>query len=518
MPIISRELASGKRVYRCQTWPAFFRDYCVMPETERVHYEMSRTGDPCKFYVDIEDETLARGDTAAFDAAYARVGAFVDWATRKMAACWPELREDAQRLHAPLVDVVWIDASAPDKPKFSVHLVFNLVGNAMFADRAQLHRFTNWLSQEAAREGFPAATHLPSADAVLAAADGDPATAANVPPSALFLADMNVYNEGGREFRLLFSHKFKAPDRVLRSYDPLRGTVRTDALSRADEALFFRALVAYQPADASVHRLLRCAFAGAPLRFRLAASGSLSHRTAASGDASRSHEAADSLCVSGIVLRRKRAREETRPQTLDDFFTDSNSGGGVANTTAAPPQSATTRFARLERLLPRVAEDIERQMDEGDLGLRAHTYFPETGCAVFSSSSHFCEVLNDEHRNNHVYYIAWLDSCVFYQRCPDEDCFLRYVRAKPWGEGGPPPHLRTARGTTRMLDAALWAEARAIACGDTAPAPPGPPPAKRARTVGAQPLVLDATHNAMALDAVLGALEEEGLNALFGDF
>lgn len=509
-PIISFQLESGRRVYRCQPWPSFFRNYRAAPESKRVFYELSRSHLPCKLHFDIDEaEALPRGDRAAFDACYARVQAFVAWVSRKLAACWPALVDEAHAQRTPFVDVCWLDSSDVDKPKFSLHLVFNLVGHAMFADRAHLLRFTNWLAHEVVREDYPPCTHLPTADVLVdayrrARAAGAPgaAIAALGDLKQVYLVDMSVYSEGDREFRLLFSHKTLEPKRVLRPYDPLRGTVRAAPLAADDEALFYASLVSYQPAAARVDALLQChAQLGRPVFLRVSggAGGGLAASlgagnpawTAGGGDDSSSAfesavEQVQLVSSSGIRLRRKRARPESpapgaagAPLDLDTFFGDSaadDSAPGEAR--AAAPLAPAERLRRFELFVPRLIDDVVRQLPAADVVLRLLYYFPDEGCVTFASNSRYCEVRGGEHRSNSVYYVCWLRSGVFYQRCPDDECFARYVRVRDWGAAGPPPHLKHARGAARMLDPALWPEAAVLATGVEAE---GARAAKRAR-------------------------------------
>jgi hypothetical protein len=78
-----------------------------------------------------------------------------------------------------------------------------------------------------------------------------------------------------------------------------------------------------------------------------------------------------------------------------------------------------------------VAADILRQNPQ----LMGETvewtrYVPRDGSYAVSyrTSSKYCEIKGDEHNNNHVFYVVWLKSKCYYQRCWNDEC--RQTRAE----------------------------------------------------------------------------------------
>ena len=494
----------GAVVFYCQPWPSFFADYVKMSEKKRMHHEVVREGRPCKVFVDIEDETI-EGTEEAFAAARRRVAAFIDWVEEKIDAYWPELRRDAQTLGEPFDDVVWMDSSDVATPKFSVHLTFNLVGNTMFATNEHLMRFMHWLANASYDEGHPAATHMPSADALVASlaaatAAGDEKALCALSAqslSSLFMADMNVYIKGEHNLRLAFSHKMSAAHRVLRPYSLEMDRVDTEPLATTHEHVFYRSLIGYQPRAATVHRLLVCEYIRT---FALRVGGSLKD-----GYWSRLHSnggeddyVEDNIRIDGIVLSRKRLRSSLTSSTslnppslttstgrslggsdIEDYFPTSRSASALASVrqhvvvtdtetrivrTTRRILSAEERIECFKSLLPRLMEDILTQI-EGSVNLKLIKYIPEDGCVILGSLGHYCEIKGDTHRHNHVYYVCFLGSAVFYQRCPHSECLQRYLTSRTWGPTGPPSHLRHARGTSYMFDPSLWADSRRLVDG-----------------------------------------------------
>lgn len=72
-------------------------------------------------------------------------------------------------------------------------------------------------------------------------------------------------------------------------------------------------------------------------------------------------------------------------------------------------------------LIQDIINDIERQIP----GATCLHHIDSGGgptCLTFSSRSKYCTIRGGFHTHNHVYYVCWLDTCTFYQRCFNQTC------------------------------------------------------------------------------------------------
>lgn len=383
LPIISwQKNVEGTRKYTVTSWPAFWETYRRCPPPARRYYELVRTDCPCKLFFDIEDE-FAAGDTGALAALEARVAQLAQWVSAR-------LEEDLGGADVEVQDVAWLDASAVDRGKFSVHLVWNLANArapeyeaVLFKTPDDVQTLVEWLHTRALADhvacwwkGSVDAAEKPVEQRVRA--DG--------------LVDFAVHTHGDREMRLMYSTKaVRSPaqaqqQRFLypRALDLETGHVAA-AVPRLDRDTFFDSLVTYVPETVRLGAVLAVDFAKS---VRVSAQGRLlglpgetdtlrrTGRGGGGGGAGRSlaHLSPETVQLLGVV---KLGME------------------------AVCPDAATLRF--------------ERYYDRDD-----------RWCAVFRSTNRYCELQGREHRSNGVYYVCWLATGRFYQRCLDPDCADEY--------------------------------------------------------------------------------------------
>lgn len=454
--------AGGARRFYAQPWPAFWRRYHqkIKPE-QRTYNELIRHGQPCKLYVDVDAKQVVGPDE--LKDYHQRVQAFVGWVGEQLAQCWPELLQDAQRLSTPMLDVLWLDASRVESGRFSVHLIFNLVGNAMLATNGDLTRLVGWLIDRAVEQDHPTCTRLPNGKPVM---------------------DGSVYNAGkGHEMRILLSHKKGEPERPLLPFDGIR-LVPRDAAS-VDAALFYRSLVGYQPAGAVVRRLLHCDYVaqhGASAGLQQAGGG-IDSESSLHGIAIR--QSTNSLSGPPSVAplsdshhgssggggggggggeegEQEQQREERRggqKRDRDALSLSTPTATGASAAVVVTQEHKEAVALRLRELLPRIEACISNSM-LGFPQLRFLYWLPETGCLTFASSNRMCEIKGDMHVSNHVFYVFWIETGVFYQRCFNAECYKRYdSRMRELGVAPPEDgHQRRslARGHSHVVDPELW--------------------------------------------------------------
>ena len=536
-PVQSKQIKkSGAREFYAEPWPSFWRRYEKMSNTQRTYNESIRQGQPCKLYFDV-DAKQVEGGPEGIRACHQRVQAFVGWVAQKLAACWPALLVESKKKGLPMLDVIWLDASSVAKKRFSVHLVFNFAGHSMFADNASLARFIDWLVDRA-HEDESQATVLPKQWAT----DADQQWGA--------IIDRSVYHASkAHEMRILGSHKMGEPDRPLIPFDG----VLLCPLSLADsdkESYFYRSLVGYQPAAATVALLLHCQYVSSRVDALGRSDGTGSSENSLHGIAIR--HSSNSLsgpsrlapAVSHHLANGHNGHTHDDDDAEDRMDIDDNTGGGNPTENAigaksrdirpedrndetkkaiVPPAHKRMREAtgvedypthnkhlewpmgdpltitaeheeavalKLKDLLPRLEANISSRV-LGYPVLRFLHWSPELGCLTFASTNKMCEIKCDMHTSNHVFYVLWLETGVFYQRCFSPGCYHRYyARLKELGfkmdrsAAGLPSNeygRRTARGLAHVLDPGLWIEAHACVLYPRYDMDVGPIAAKRAR-------------------------------------
>lgn len=113
-----------------------------------------------------------------------------------------------------------------------------------------------------------------------------------------------------------------------------------------------------------------------------------------------------------------------------------------------------------ESLVARLMEDIERQIPNAE-GLQLVATGGGPQCLTFSSRGHYCVIQGGDHTSNHVYYVCWLDTCLFYQRCFNARCISSVEQQYPAAGGnaaGTADVRRTARGPIYNLNPLLFGE------------------------------------------------------------
>lgn len=392
LPIISwQKNTAGTREYTVTSWPAFWTRYERIPPPRRRFFELIRTDCPCKLFFDIEDG-FAPHDETALATLRARTAELAAWVSAQLAAqpAW------AAAVH----NVVWLDASDPARGKFSVHLVWNLrpadatfteeeeerrlpADTLLFKSSADVQALVEWLHARAIAERVACwwlPSHVPDATAV--------ARTSLTRKAAMI--DFGVHTHGDREFRLLHSAKPPKADtqaRPLRWVEFAGGPAPPTADAFADggrrlaSATFYASLVTYVPASCVVRGILKAQFADAS---RVSSSGRLLGLPgeAAGGTAGRLRAGARTSRASHLPARLQKLLEYVRLSMED-----------------ACPDAATLRLER---------------------------YYDDLWCTVFRSTNRYCELQGCEHKSNGVYYVCWLGTGRFYQRCLDPDCAEEY--------------------------------------------------------------------------------------------
>lgn len=393
LPIVSwQRNQRGTREYTVTSWPAFWAHYRTLAPVRRQYYEIVRAGLPCKLFFDI-DVAYEPDDADALAALRARTAALAGWVSDQLEAVleWTGSGSEAGLMADR---VVWLDSSAPAQGKFSVHLVWNLttlddtVGALLFEDPADVQALVEWLHVTAIACEVPC-WWKPVANAK--------AYSERAREDALI--DFAVHTHGDREFRLVYSAKppkeAGAARRFLRPV-PFDGSqvpraedfdaAAAAALTRQelDAEAFFASLVTFLPAPRYVAGMLKVHL-----------------------DASAVNSSGRLHGVPGDV-------DTKRPRGL---------GGGVGGGARA--------LRGLDAMARQVLDYVRAGMeavcpDAATLTLQRYYDRPDRWCAVFRSTNHYCELQGRTHRSNGVYYVCWLATGRFYQRCLDPDCAAEY--------------------------------------------------------------------------------------------
>lgn len=218
------------------------------------------------------------------------------------------------------------------------------------------------------------------------------------------VVDMGIYR-GDREFRICGSTK-KGQQRWL---VPHGGVCDWN-----DEFLFYDFLVGYHPERRSVGRLLECRPRIAPRMPALKRRGS-------------------------------------------DWLAGSFFSGD-----ALPPAAGGRGDEDDVHIFERVAREISAATgidQRGEALIVPPRYLPEHGhCLAYSCDGKYCEIARRCHSNNNVYYVAWLPSKTYYQRCFNVDCARQSatVRGLTENEARTDDGRFTGRGQSRTLDESLW--------------------------------------------------------------
>ena len=297
-----------------------------------------------------------------------------------------------------------------------------------------------------------------------------------------FLADLLIY-KGDREFRLVSSTK-RGKGRWLNITEIINihccgdGVFQQTIITenpKLTEKLFFDTLIYYINQNKVISSLLKCEWLinSNRLHQSIRTVNNASNKLARQQQEDRRRTGKkrkikiSSTVVAAAAGNQEEKQKGDQPQNNDDDILS----------------TGPSYYENVNELWEKIACNIEEKegLDEEGHTLTKMNYFADEGgyCVSFRSTSKYCEIKQNEHGKNHVYYVVWLLSKVYYQRCWNDDCIknearhLRkhYSRLSRSNENNnndseedddeidineEDPEKKTCRGITKYLDEELY--------------------------------------------------------------
>ena len=451
--VVSRHVSEkGTRRYYVSSWPHFVKTiYPSIKGKGKSFYENIYLEDPCRLYIDIDldiSDVVPAGSSpesiAIFDkytkVLHAHVVKMVLATKRLLEALYPGVR---------VTDVFFIDSSshATKKRKFSHHLIFHLDGDAtFFQNSGDLLRLFNYIEKTSFLSGSRGVDQTDNPffwpsdikesfktdrDAKIEEEEGkavSPLPAGRSVKDRKFIVDISVFGNSSREFRIVGSTKygenrhfalikhqhFENPDFPLRSVDFKNPC--------GDFNTFGRLLVCFVCENSPIKNVLTFDFAN-----KLALNSIMASINSKDSNGNAINNAATGSSANSASSTYATRRVNHERVIEDDFCTTAD----MKENYDKLPSHLKKLFGeysdekRREFVFEVIASDIMRQNPQ----LSGETidwtrYVTRDGsfAVSFRTSSKYCEIKGDEHNNNHVFYVVWLRSKNYYQRCWNEEC------------------------------------------------------------------------------------------------
>jgi hypothetical protein len=416
IPVISLQLsAKGARKFGVMPWASFYAMYASKAPEQRCFYEVVQEDMPCRLHADVDAELIG-------DAADAR---------EKMEVKVRLFIEEASKMLYELVQVRVTDCFVLDAcqgQKFSKHLVFHLQDGILFKAHRDLKNFIDFFYASKRAQG----------DERFWFCDAE--------AGEKFLLDLCIY-KGDREFRLAFSTKkdkarwllfdhlykvhyttthlppeFPVVVTVTLTEPQIPPTWHGDGALCAVPSLFGDTLVYYIPRGTTVRSFITCHWQRNAIPPAVIALMNKGER--------RNYLKNCGSDVSPVLTGVSFGATE-RPAVTEDGYDSYDDGMHDVDDTDDIRAERHELFARISR-------NIEKKLNmtaRNDVVTPMH-YYPTRGfCVSFSSTSKYCQLKGAEHGSNHIYFVAWLESKCFYQRCWNEQCKRKALVMSPVNVG-----------------------------------------------------------------------------------
>ncbi len=416
VPVISKQMVKDKgwRKFCVLSWSSFYDAYEKMKPEDRVYYEVILDTAPCKFHIDV-DMSLSSSSHSQEDArkiAQYRVQTLIIIIVDKMKQIYGDLGE--------IGNICVLDASKGDK--FSQHIIFNLKHNNMFMDHSHVGVFLAFIYMLATREKKNWSDEINGSRVI---SNDNPLMLSdlfflNEKKELQFIADLSIYG-GNREFRILSSTK-NGKNRWLNIIsvcrenngyylDPFNNDQYPFPQPTMTKESFLNSLVSYIPKGEKIQHLLKCDWSVPYSRLP--------------------------KCVMILknpkrkrITRRKRKRREIDENISSaNAFIDDLQQYGLSLSSGAEDDDVDDKTRNLFDRIGENIEENENMVERGDTVEYNDNYFDEDSyCLIYRSTSKWCEIKYDEHTSNHVFYVVWLESKIYYQKCFDEECMAKEQR------------------------------------------------------------------------------------------
>ena len=434
--VISRHVSKkGTRRYYVSSWPHFLRSiYPKLRGTAKSFYENIYLDDPCRLYVDIDldiSDVVSKEKTVESVATFERYAEMLHAHVMKLVTSLKTLFE-AMYPGVSITDVFVIDSSgwAEHKRKFSHHLIFHIDddstrfgSSAHLGDLFEYVRKTSCLceSKGVSQKSNPFFWPGDVGKRMLErGVDGRVEEEEEEVPAKnrRFIADLGVFGDKVREFRIVGSSKY-GEDRPLKLIHHLRFANNDFAIDRVN---FDKTLVEFK----SFSRLLVC-FIDKNVPVTKLLTFDLKNTSALNALITSFTTTTDDVSFKVRTKCGNKRRTNVHDRIVeDDFATTADMKEDYAR---FPPHlkkmfDVFSNEKRREYVFSVVAADILRQNPQLDDEPEWTRFMSRDGSYVVSyrTTSKYCEIKGDEHTSNHVFYVVWLKSKCYYQRCWNDEC------------------------------------------------------------------------------------------------
>ncbi len=476
MSIVSCQMFKNKgfRKFGIVTWPSFYRSYVGIRSEDRNYYEIIREGAPCKLYFDIDVNLSISKDVKSVTEKYRdyriekekidkKVELFVSYVFEVLRSLYgisifkttndeeEEKKKKNKKQHKkmkinPSKFVRWLDSSKGEK--YSVHLIFdfNYTGT-MFMDNSHVKTLVYYIygvcnDDDENKENFWVSNPKNNG-------------------KKKFICDLDVYTKD-REFRLYGSTKkgnenrflipcLKRNDHRYSFFPKSNPRINDDSKSSSnvektrfddrfiDYNFFLDSLICYVRSGIKIRKLLRSRWISGSVPYRILT-------------LMNSYERRNILRLGRTGSNDRDDEKENREWKISSHF---------YKNTVVEKETTMNLFAS-------IAQDIENMVNaDGSVNFMCH--YEEVNCLVFGSTGKYCEIKGTLHNNNHPYYICWLRTKIFYQRCFDPECKLKMIVKSGTNPDKIPDekeleialnngYVNKAKGFNKWLSIELWRE------------------------------------------------------------
>ena len=437
IPVVSRQvLIAGAREFLVPSWSHFYGVLMAMKPEQRVYYELVQDENPCKLHIDVD----AKLNRSNLDNDKKKMDNKIRKLISKIIVCMNELFPnmnienidrgdnimDVDEKDSDMISsdsdkdtmntnygyktlIIVLDASKGCK--YSKHIIFNFESNAMFINHDHLRCFMHYFYSKYYNDEDMFFNNYNNDD------DDDKKEDST---TRTFLCDMAIY-KGDREFRMPFCTKKGQQRYLLLDYYYLDG-IKQYVLD--EKNVFFKSLIYFVHKGSEISTLFECKWEN---------ENDIPDNVIKILNKTEQRNYIRNKQLINTFHNIKKMNAENvdgnkRKRNIDDDYVNEMHDKYKLNVNDDYDYDNISVINKIKSFIKK-----NHGLDKRGFELEFHSINGK--CLTLSSNSHYCEIKRDEHHSNHIYYVVWLDTKKYYQKCFNNECKNKAIDLKFKGMG-----------------------------------------------------------------------------------